>query len=408
MNKELKYLILIVVIFIAACIETDIYLPAFADMMTYFGASEESIQQILIWNFVGICLSGPLYGPISDTLGRRKPLLAALVLFLLGSLLTLFASSFPQMLIGRFLQGIGSGGSFTLGTAIIFDAFQKENAVRALNKLNSIIPFIMAGAPLLGGYLNAVYGFRSNFLVIALAVLFSLLITLISFDETHPQEKRTPFNIKQTLFDYKRACCSIPFWLLTFSVCLMFAAYLNFLSGAAVLFVVDFGISKELFPLYQGAQLTGWLIASLLATKIQTHFGVQKTKFFGIFCLLAGALIIISSAYLDSHHAIIPTFAMFLYSFGANWSQGLYFPESMELLPDIKGVTSSLITSARLIITALVVGITAHFYNGTIYPLAISVVVITAIILPLLWIYEKKYAPLYTGESLLSATFVQH
>lgn len=188
-KKEFKYLFLIIVVFIAACIETDIYLPAFPDMMKWFSASEGAIQGLLTWNFVGICFAGPLYGPLSDAFGRKKPLLAALGLFLLGSIITLFAQTIEQMLIGRIFQGLGSGGCFTLGTAIIFDAFQKDKAINALNKLNIIIPLIMAGAPMLGGFLNQAYGFRSNFLVIGLFVLVSLGVCLFFFDETLSVEK---------------------------------------------------------------------------------------------------------------------------------------------------------------------------------------------------------------------------
>ena len=150
-RQELKYLLLITIIFIAACIETDIYLPAFPDMMKAFSVSEGTIQGLLTWNFIGICLSGPFYGPISDSFGRKKPLLFALLLFFLGSVLTFFGTDFSQMLIGRVLQGLGSGGCFTLGTAIIFDAFQQEKAVQALNTLNMAIPIIMSAAPMVGG-----------------------------------------------------------------------------------------------------------------------------------------------------------------------------------------------------------------------------------------------------------------
>src|SRR5580700_2993957 len=128
-KTELKFLFLIIFIFIAACIETDIYLPALPDMMAWFSVSEGAIQSLLTWNFVGICVSGPLYGPLSDAFGRKKPLLTALGMFLGGSLITLFAQSLDQMIVGRILQGLGSGGCFTLGTAILFDAFQKDRAI---------------------------------------------------------------------------------------------------------------------------------------------------------------------------------------------------------------------------------------------------------------------------------------
>lgn len=105
LSKENKTLFLMIVIFIAACIETDIFLPAMVDMMNYFHVSEEEIQMLLTLNFAGICLSCPLYGPISDAFGRKKPLLVALGLFLMGCILTLFSNDFTVMLAGRVLQG---------------------------------------------------------------------------------------------------------------------------------------------------------------------------------------------------------------------------------------------------------------------------------------------------------------
>src|ERR1700678_2946383 len=153
-KTELKYLFLIIVVFIAACIETDIYLPAFPDMMAWFSVSESAIQGLLTWNFVGICISGPLWGPLSDAYGRKKPIIASLGTFLLGSIVALCSQNLDQMLWGRILQGLGSGGCFALGTAIIFDAFQKQKAIEAVNSLNTTIPLLMAAAPLMGGYLN--------------------------------------------------------------------------------------------------------------------------------------------------------------------------------------------------------------------------------------------------------------
>src|SRR5271156_5602586 len=104
-KTEIKYLFLIIIVFIAACIETDIYLPAFPDMMQFFSVSEGAIQGLLTWNFVGICVSGPFYGPLSDSFGRKRPLMIALLLFLVGSILTFFGTTFSQMLTGRVLQG---------------------------------------------------------------------------------------------------------------------------------------------------------------------------------------------------------------------------------------------------------------------------------------------------------------
>lgn len=389
-KTEIKYLFLIIVVFIAACIETDIYLPAFPDMMAWFSVSESAIQGLLTWNFVGICISGPLYGPLSDAYGRKKPIMAALGIFLLGSIVALFSQNIDQMLWGRVLQGLGSGGCFTLGTAIIFDAFKKERAIAATNNLNTIMPLVMAAAPMIGGYLNNVYGFRSNFLAIVVFVLISFIVCLFFFKETLPVEKRTPMRISTMMRDFKRAFTSLPFWQLTAVTSLLFAGYIAFLSGTSILFVVEFGMSKAVFPFIQGAILGGWVVGSLVLSRSVTKWGIPKVKRTGIFSCIAGAVILALATLLTPRDPYFLTLGMVIYAFGANWIIGLYFPESMEILPEIKGIAASLLTSARLFIAAVVVGLSGTLYNGTIYPLSAILLGTTVLILPTLFFYEKR------------------
>lgn len=399
-KKEIKYLFLIIAIFIAACIETDIYLPAFPDMMTWFSASEKAIQQLLTWNFIGICVSGPFYGPLSDALGRKKPLIVALGIFLIGSLITSFAQNLDQMLWGRILQGLGSGGCFTLGTAIIFDAFQKDRAIQALTSLNTIVPLITAGAPMLGGYLNYAFGFRSNFLVIALFVLISLTVCLFFFDETLPEEKRTPFQAKTIFRDFKQAFSSLPFWQLTLATSLPFAGYIAFLSTASVLFVVEFGMSKVAFPFVQAALLGGWVAGSLTLKQSMTRWGAFKIKKSGIILSLLGGLILGAATAFTPRDPYLLTIGMVFYAFGANWIIGLYFPEGMDLLSNIKGIAASLLTSARLLIGAVVVELASSLYNGTVYPLSAVVIGTIAISLLILFFYERAKSKKSQPEAL--------
>jgi DHA1 family bicyclomycin/chloramphenicol resistance-like MFS transporter len=390
-NKvEWKCLFLIIVIFIAACIETDIYLPAFPDMMLALGASEGAIQSLLTWNFFGICISGPLYGPISDAFGRKKPLMVALGMFFLGSIITLFAQNLDQMLWGRVLQGLGSGGCFTLGTAIIFDAFEKEKGVKALNTLNTIVPIIMAGAPILGGYLNHMYGFRSNFLTIAVFVLVSFVVCLFFFDETLAKEKRVTYQFNSILNDFKQAFSCLAFWQVTIVISLLFAGYIAFLSGSSVLFVIEFGVSKAFFPLIQAAILGAWVAGSLFLNRAIRKWGILKIKRAGTILVVIGGVWLGMASLIAPCNAWILTIGVLFYAFGGNWIMGLYFPEAMELLPRIKGVTASLITSVRLLIAALVVGMTSSVYNATIYPLAILIVGTVLVILPTLIFYERR------------------
>lgn len=389
-SRENKYLLLIVIIFIAACIETDIYLPAFPDMMNFFSVSEDTIQSLLTWNFIGICISCPFYGPISDAVGRKNPLIIALALFLGGSIITLFASTFSWMLFGRVLQGLGSGGCFTLGTAVVFDAFNEEKAIKVTNKLNTIIPFIMALAPMLGGYLNYAFGFRSNFLAITLFVLSSLIICFFWFEETLTEEKRVQLNRKKLLEDFRRVFFSFYFWQISLIISLVFGGYLAFLAGISVLFVIELGVSKEALPFFQASLLGAWLCANLIFNRLLAKWGASTLKKIATFLILIGGVGISLAAYFNPLSPYTVTVFMMIYSFGANWLFGIYFPEGMQLFPDINGVSASLFSSIRLLLVAIIIGFSSYLYDKTIYPIAGLIFGLALVASFSVFLYERR------------------
>lgn len=243
---------------------------------------------------------------------------------------------------------------------------------------------------MLGGFLNHTFGFRSNFLTIALFVLLSLALCLYFFKETHPQEKRAPLHARTIFSDFKKVLCSSAFWQLTIVLSLLFGGYIAFLSGSSVLFVVEFGMSKAIFPFIQASVLGGWVAGSLLLKRFLAQKGSAVVKRIGIILCLIGALELALSAWAAPQNPYLHTLGMVLYAFGANWVVGLYFPEGMELFPDIKGIAASLLTSARLFLCAVVVGVTSACYNATIYPIAIMILGTIVLMLPALYFYERR------------------
>jgi DHA1 family bicyclomycin/chloramphenicol resistance-like MFS transporter len=390
MNKDTTYLLLIISIFISAVVETDIYLPAFPDMINYFNQTESNIQKLLTWNFIGLCISGPIYGPLSDSYGRRSPLLIALSLFGFGSLITIRSDNFDMVLIGRILQGLGSGGCFTLGTAIIFDVFQKEKATNALNRINIIVPFIMATAPLLGGYLNQNFGFRANFYAIGICVFICFTMCLLFLEETLKIELRTPFNLKKTYKNFKKVLFNFNFLKLTLVISLVFAGFLCFLSSSAVLYVVEFGLSENYYPFYQCSLLVAYLVASLYSTRMMNRFGVSGVKFIGVISIIVASLMLCYTTFFYSRDPLLLTIAMIPYGAGFIWIQTPYVTEVMELMPDIKGIAASILTSLRLLITASVVGVVAKFYDSSIIPTTIAIISISALITVIMISYEMN------------------
>lgn len=391
-SRENKYLILITIIFIAACIETDIYLPAFPDMMAFFSVTGDEIQGLVTWNMVGMCLSCPFYGPISDMVGRRNPLIFALSLFLIGSLVTIFTSSFNAMLMGRILQGLGSGGCFTLGTAIIFDAFENEKAMKVTNQLSAIIPLIMAFAPMVGGYLNYNFGFRSNFIAIMLFVLFSCFICLLWFEETLTEDNRVKFNSKKLLSDFQRVLLSKDFWQVSLVMNFVFGGYIAFLTGISALFVSELGVSKEALPAFQITLLFSWLVGNRTFNSMVDKWGVPSIKKVGTILVLIGGVGAFLASYIAPLNPIPVTALMMIFTFGSNWVFGTYFPEGMQLFLDIKGISAALFTSVRFLIVSLILGFSSLTYDKTIYPIAALVFGLSVLAALCAYLYERRAA----------------
>jgi len=403
-REKLRYIFLIIMVFVVACLETDMYLPAFPDMMHYFQTTEAMIQSLLSWNFVGICISGPFYGPLSDSFGRKKLLVFAMGLFTLGSFGTVFSGQIEWMLFWRVIQGLGCGGCFTIGTAIVFDKFQNEEATKVINDLNCVIPVIMALAPIIGAYLNIHYGFRSNFAVIALFSSLTFLICLWQLDETLPAPKRSSFQLRRILKDFSRACTCFRFWGPAIIVSCIFSGYLCYISYTSLLFVNDLGVSRALFPVYQGSVLLVFVIASLSANKMIISIGVNRLKKYGMFLWVLGGLEFLLTGCLWPSYYNVFHIGMVLYSFGAGWLISPYFTESMEALPDIKGVTASLVTSFRLLFAAAFVALISACFNNTILPMVKGFLGLYIIVGLTLWLLKNHLAKI-TGaeEALVSA-----
>lgn len=102
---EFFLLAVVAIVYATVCMETDIYVPAFPDMKLFFATNAESIQQILSVNFVGIFLGSLLFGPLSDTLGRRRSLLIGLVLFSVTSWSCCITTQLNWLLSARLFQG---------------------------------------------------------------------------------------------------------------------------------------------------------------------------------------------------------------------------------------------------------------------------------------------------------------
>ncbi|WP_028022343.1 multidrug effflux MFS transporter [Enterovibrio calviensis] len=362
-ERMIRFLILM--IFLAAAMETDIYLPAFPDMMTAFNTNETMIQRVLSFNFLGICLASLIYGPLSDSLGRRNVLNVGYAFFIIGSLGCVFSSNIDMLIFWRFVQGFGSAACMIIGAAMVFDLYKAEKATEIVSDLNSLVVSIIAFAPMLGGWINYQFGYTYNFVFIAALTIVTGLICFIKLPESLPVEKRKPLSLSGIGRDYVTVLKNGEFWANTLITTAIFSGYMVFISNMPLIFVNHLGIDTAVFPFYQVSLLVAFVIASINNGRLIKWFGVNSLRRYGFLTIVLMTLTLFVLPTTWQQQPLLVTSLMVLYSLGAGVCIGIFFARSMEAVPNQTGVSASLVTAIRLALVALVIDISGALFDGT-------------------------------------------
>jgi len=142
--------------------------PAMPEMVKAFGTTEAAIKLSLSLYFGGFALAQLLAGPASDAFGRRKATLAFMAIYLMGALISVFATSVEAMLIGRLIQGIGASVGVTVARAVVRDLFVGAEAARIMNLVGIMVAIGPAMGPTIGGLALSTFGWESVFILMVL------------------------------------------------------------------------------------------------------------------------------------------------------------------------------------------------------------------------------------------------
>lgn len=379
-TQEVLFIGAILLAFIAFYVETDIYTPSFPEMVTYFGTDEDSIQLLLSVNFLGLCLSCLFFGPASDAYGRKTILATGLAIFMLGSLGCAAATSLNWMVACRFFQGIGCGSIVSAGMATFFDVYPPERSSRLVAFCNGTVGGMMALAPLIGNWISIHQGWRMNFYVIAALATLAFASICFFIHETLPRAKRAPLSPKGILLNYAAVLANFPFMAHTLIWTLMFSVVIVFIANLSLIFVDYLHVPQEAFGYYQTAIMGAFFIGSMSGTYSIKSLGMLATKQLGNGCYLVGIATLAGLSSLEAPSPLLLILAMSLASFGSALSMTIYFSYSITYVAEhLKGSAMALTQSFRLLMTAGLVGVAAHQFDGSTRPVSTLALVCTAL-----------------------------
>jgi MFS transporter, DHA1 family, multidrug resistance protein len=225
----------------------DTYLPAFNGISESLGATPFQMQQTLSAYLLGFSLMMLLHGALSDSFGRRPVILGGLAVFALASLICATANHVGVLITGRALQGMSCGAGIVVGRAIVRDLFVAVQAQRLMSQITLFFGIAPAIAPIIGGWLLVLIGWRSIFWFMMTVAIVLCALAWITLPETLPRERRQSFAPGPLARGYWSILSDSRFLLLTISSGVPFSAVFIFILSAPVLLGKHLGLHPTQF-----------------------------------------------------------------------------------------------------------------------------------------------------------------
>ncbi|WP_214856228.1 MULTISPECIES: multidrug effflux MFS transporter [unclassified Exiguobacterium] len=266
----------------------DMYLPAFPDMSRSFDASASLIQLSLTACMLGMALGQLIVGPLSDVRGRKRPLMIALLAYLLASLACAMAPTIEVLIALRFIQGAAGASGIVISRAIVRDLFDGPELTRffaALSLVNGTAPIL---APVIGGQLLRFGDWHFVFYLLAILSTMMLLAVALRLPETLPLDRRVEGNLTTTLKTFGRLLTDRVFIGYAFAQAFVMGAMFAYISGSPFVLQNIYGASPQQFSFLFGLNGIGIILAAQIAGRLAGRVDSER--------LMRTSLTIVASA----------------------------------------------------------------------------------------------------------------
>jgi len=246
----------------------DTYLPAFPTIVEDFHTNASLVQVSLTTCLLGLALGQLIIGPMSDVQGRRKPLIIFLGLYLVSSLICAIAPNIYLLIVSRFIQGFAAAGGLVISRAVVRDLFSGRELTKffaSLMLIGNLGPIV---APIIGGAILSFASWKVVFLVLSGIGIILTITVSFKLEETLPQEKRVPSNIKQVVSNFGSLLRDREFAGYAFTQGFTTAGIFAYVSGISFVYQNIYGVSPQVFSLLFGINGIGLIIGTQIVGRL--------------------------------------------------------------------------------------------------------------------------------------------
>mgnify|MGYP003631508825 CR=1 FL=1 len=348
----------------------DAMLPALTEIGQDLGAKAVNDSQLIVSIlFLGLAFGQGVYGPLSDTTGRKPSIYLGFSLFLTGCVLSLFSTDLTMMLSGRFLQGLGLAGPRSVIVAIIRDQYEGPAMARVMSFVMTIFIFVPAIAPTLGQGILLVAHWRAIFAALLGCGILTLIWLVLRLPETLTVERRIPFSLMRIKRAIQEVCSHRVSLGYTISLGLISSAFLGYLSSAQQIFQKQYKLGT-MFPLYFAILALCIGSASFANGRLVMRFGMQHLSRWSK--RISTVISLLFFVYVLSAGGQPPLWSMMVYMMVILFCFGIMYGNlnamAMEPLGHIAGVGSAVMGALSTLISVPCGILIGHSYNGTVIP----------------------------------------
>ncbi|WP_367026846.1 multidrug effflux MFS transporter [Methylococcus sp. ANG] len=350
---------------------TDMYLPAFAQMARALGVGGGGIEATLSVFFIGLAVGQAIYGPLIDRYGRRKPLLIGIAIYVLTSLLSLLTTRIELFVGLRFLQAVGGCAGMIVGRAVVSDLFDERESARVLSLMMVVMTLAPIVAPVLGGQILAVAGWRMIFVVMLAFGLFGALLVWFGLPETLPASRRRNDGLAGVAQGYWNLLSTRGFIAPTLVGGLAQACMFAFITGSPFVFIRLYGVGEQAYGGLFAAIAAGLILAAQ-GNRIALKRWSPAVLLGAALALnaVSGAALVAIAGYNSLAALLVPLWLSIasLGFIGANATTIAMAASGQHL-----GSASALIGVVQFGCAFLVSSLVAGHQNGTAYPMTIAI-----------------------------------
>ncbi|WP_216354479.1 Bcr/CflA family multidrug efflux MFS transporter [Gilliamella apicola] len=338
----------------------DMYLPSMPTIAQDFNVADATVQLTISCYLLGFSFGQLLFGPITDSYGRRYVLIAGLIIFIVAALICGIASNINQLITARFFHGIAAAATSIVINALMKDIYRDRDE---FSKMMSFVMLISNVAPLLapiiGGFILYWFNWQANFYTISLTALIGLALVIIFIPETLSKAKRSKFSFTRILSNFIMLFRHGQVLAYMMIGAFAGACLFSFLSLGPFVYMNLHGVASTNFGYYFALNIVVMVFMNTLNSRLVKHVGSFKMMQLGLFIqfVMAIGLIIVTLFNLGFIYLVIciAGYIGCMSTIGGN-SMAII----LDFYPHIAGTASSLAGTIRFAVAGAV-GISLSF-----------------------------------------------